>query len=58
MRQDEARLRAYLQAADRWREEWPAVERETEGLGLRDAHTVLVERALQYLPFTPAGGPP
>jgi hypothetical protein len=56
MREDESRLHAYLQAAGRWRAEWPAVERETQSLPLPAAHALVVERALALLPFVPGKG--
>jgi len=52
---NEDRLQNYLDAAAAWREAWPGIEAETEGLSLEDAHRAIVRRAENILPFVPAG---
>jgi hypothetical protein len=56
MHANEARLQVYAGAAAAWRDAWPGVEAETEGLPLKIAHERIVRRAEEILPFTPAGG--
>lgn len=56
MHRNEARLRAYLEAAQLWREAWPEIERAIAGMPLTEAHTVVVERAKRLLPCQPAAG--
>jgi hypothetical protein len=56
MRANEERLARYLAATQPWAEIWPEVQREIEGLPLRDAHSVVVSRAEGVLPFEPAQG--
>ena len=56
MRADEARLERYRDAAARWAAIWPGVSRQIEGLGLHDAHRVIVARADGVLPTEATGG--
>ena len=56
MRADETRLARYRDAATRWAAIWPDVSRQIEGLGLRDAHRIVVARAAGALPTEAAGG--
>jgi hypothetical protein len=56
MHANEARLQVYLDAAAPWREAWPGIEAETEGLPLEAAHERIVQRAEGILPFVPARG--
>ncbi len=56
MHRNEARLRAYLEAAQVWREAWPEIERGIAGMPLTEAHAVVVERAKTLLPCQPAAG--
>jgi hypothetical protein len=53
IRVNEERLARYNQAAQRWRNSWPAIEREIRNLDLSDAHPIVVDRALELLPFSP-----
>jgi hypothetical protein len=53
---DEARLAAFVQAAERMRREWPAVERQTASTPLRAAHTMVVTLAERCLPTAPVTG--
>lgn len=50
---NEERLLAYMEAAAGWRELWPELDRETEGMPLRVAHEIITERAAGTLPFRP-----
>jgi len=52
---NENRLQNYVDAALAWREAWPGIEAEAEGLSLEDAHRMIVRRAESILPFAPAG---
>ena len=52
IRANEARLNAYLDAAKGWASIWPAVERETAGMPLLEAHQHIVTRAERNLPFS------
>jgi hypothetical protein len=52
---NEDRLGIYVGAAAGWREAWPRVVAETEGLPLEKAHALIVSRAEEILPFAPAG---
>ncbi|HXU32677.1 MAG TPA: hypothetical protein VN851_19075 [Thermoanaerobaculia bacterium] len=56
MRVNEERLGQYLTAAAAWREMWPEVQREIEGLPLPEAHAVVTSRAEGVLPFEPTSG--
>jgi hypothetical protein len=47
------RLAAYSLAAQDWAKGWPSLEKETRGLPLFEAHTLLIQRALETLPFSP-----
>lgn len=47
---DEERLDAYANAARPWRDAWPRVQAEIEGLPLRAANAIVVERARGILP--------
>jgi hypothetical protein len=47
---DEERLDTYADAARPWREAWPGVQAEIEGLPLRAANAIVVERARGILP--------
>jgi hypothetical protein len=49
---NEARLSAYMEAAEQWVASWPAVERDVAGMPLRAAHELVVSRAEGVLPFT------
>jgi hypothetical protein len=53
MHGNEARLRAYLETAQVWREAWPEVEREITGMPLTEAHAIMVQRAEGLLPRQP-----
>ena len=53
MHANEERLARYVDAAEAWLTGWPGVCREIAGLPLPEAHTVVVERALGVLPFSP-----
>lgn len=50
MRLNVQRLSAYGDAARAWASAWPAVERATRALSLREAHRVVVAEALSCLP--------
>lgn len=54
MRVNEERLASYLSAAAAWREIWPEVQREIEGLPLLKANAIVTSRAEGVLPFEPA----
>ena len=54
IRTNEARLRRYLEAAAAWALAWPRVAREIRGLPLPEAHTILIQRAEDVLPYVPA----
>jgi hypothetical protein len=54
IRQNEQRLRRYLDAAGDWRAAWPDVERAIAGLPLARAHEFVAERASALLPFMPS----
>jgi hypothetical protein len=54
MRQNEERLRRYLEAAGPWRAAWPDIEQAIATLPLMRAHAHVVERAAALLPFQPA----
>ena len=49
-------LARYREAAERWEAVWPAVQKETEGLPLLEAHRVLSARAEGVLPYAPVPG--
>jgi hypothetical protein len=53
---NEARLKAYLEAAKAWHQAWPEVERGTVGMPLTQAHAIIVQRAEDLLPRHPAAG--
>lgn len=53
MHGNEARLVAYLEAAQVWREAWPEVEREVAGVPLTEAHAIIAQRAEDLLPSQP-----
>lgn len=53
---NEARLEAYLEAAEEWAGVWLDTERRGSGLPLQEAHRVLVDRAEGVLPFHVRGG--
>jgi hypothetical protein len=55
MHGNEAWLRAYLEAAQAWRDAWPDVEREMAGRPLTEAHAVMARRAEGLLPLRPVG---
>ena len=55
---NEARLSAYEAAARQWVEAWPALQRSMRELDLLSAHDLMVERALQLLPFAPVAPAP
>jgi len=48
---NEARLAAYLQAAQPWQRLWPEVQREVADLPLPQAHAIVVRRAEGVLPL-------
>ncbi len=52
--QDAARMASYEQAAMPWRESWPEVRSEIEGLPLRQAHRIVVAKAGSCLPTKPS----
>lgn len=52
IRANEERLNAYNDAAEAWAAIWPAVERETAGMPLLEAHRHIVSRAEKILPFS------
>jgi hypothetical protein len=52
IRANEERLARYRAAAEPWAAAWPEVERQTHGLSLGQAHKIVVERALELLPFS------
>ena len=52
----EARLEAYMEAAEEWAHVWLDTEKRISGLPLQEAHRVLVERAERLLPFHVCGG--
>ncbi len=54
---NEARLAAYMAAAQRWRERWPEIQKEVAGVPLRQAHSIVAQRAQGVLPFRVEGGP-
>jgi hypothetical protein len=51
IRANEARLQAYMTAAEEWAAAWPDVEKRIAGLPLLEAHELIVERAEGALPF-------
>lgn len=53
MRTDEQRLAAYMAAATRWADEWPATQRMIAELPLLQAHERILERAVGMLPQQP-----
>jgi hypothetical protein len=53
IRLNEQRLQKYAIAGERWKREWPAVNKRVEGLSLLEAHPLIVQAAEKYLPFTP-----
>lgn len=53
IKRDAARIGAYEQAAAPWREKWPAVRREIEGLPLGEAHRIVTAKAGPCLPKKP-----
>jgi hypothetical protein len=46
-------LARYNQAAQSWRSSWPEIERQIKDLELSQAHHIVVNRALELLPFSP-----
>ncbi|MBI1883219.1 MAG: hypothetical protein HYS08_03305 [Chlamydiae bacterium] len=48
---NEARLQAYMEAAEEWAKVWPQVEKEVEGHPLLEAHAMMAARAQGILPF-------
>ena len=52
----EARLKAYLEAAQAWHQAWPEVARETAEIPLTQAHAIIVRRAEGLLPRQPVAG--
>jgi len=56
MRANEERLERYAAAASAWAAAWPAVERETAGLPLLEAHEIICRRADGILPFDLGAG--
>jgi hypothetical protein len=50
---DRERLASYAEASGDWQCAWPAVQRETAGLRLREAHAIVCEAALRCLPARP-----
>jgi hypothetical protein len=48
---NEARLRKYLDAADKWQNVWPKIKEEISELNLIDAHHIIKDRANGILPF-------
>ncbi len=55
MRADEDRLNAYMTAASRWADAWPATQRIIADLPLEQAHARMVDRASGLLPQRPEG---
>ncbi len=51
MRDNETRLDRYAEAAAPWARLWRAVEHETDGLPLAQAHSVICQRATGVLPY-------
>ncbi len=45
-----------MAAAERWRERWPEIQKEVAGVPLRQAHSIVVQRAQGVLPFRVEGG--
>jgi hypothetical protein len=58
VRANEERLARYMEAARPWTEVWLGLSRQMEGLGLREAHELMVRRAEGTLPFAVPGGWP
>jgi len=54
IKRDATRIGAYEQAAIPWREQWPEVRREIEGLPLGEAHRIVLARAEPCLPKKPS----
>lgn len=52
---NEARLQAYLEAAEKWSKIWPEIEKEVSGYSLMEAHRIIVHRSCNILPFTVRG---
>ncbi len=50
MRRYEARLDAYMKAAQDWYANWPQLSRELDALPLLQAHEIMVKRASELLP--------
>jgi hypothetical protein len=53
IRANEERLARYNQAASRWRAAWPALEQDIRKADLLSAHQMVIDRALELLPFSP-----
>lgn len=53
---DEQRMLTFVRAAERMRQQWPDVERQTSALPLRAAHAIVVSSAERCLPTDPATG--
>lgn len=53
IKRDAARIAAYERVALPWREQWPEVRREIEGLPLRAAHRIVLAKAGPCLPKEP-----
>ena len=58
IRANEERLARYMEAAEPWAAIWPTLTREMQGLGLSEAHRLMVQRAKTVLPFAVPGGWP
>ncbi len=50
---DAGRIAGYEKAAAEWREAWPRVRRQIEGLPLRQSHAIVWEEAEKCLPKNP-----
>lgn len=57
IKRDAAHLAAYEQASLAWREQWPEVRREIDGLPLREAHRMVLAKAGPCLPREPSPPP-
>lgn len=50
MHKNEERLQSYMQAATKWSEMWPQIQKEIENCALLDAHAIIVNHARKALP--------
>lgn len=51
IKEDALRMQKYFKASEDWRQQWSNIEKKIISLNLLDTHNILVEQALNYLPF-------